>query len=701
MSFYIKIWSRYTIGARFLNNIFAYLNRHWVRRERDEGQRKVFDIATLCLIRWKEELFYGLEYRLIGAVLKLIDKHRDGQVVENQNIRTVVLSCVALGLDEIFIKSTNIGLYKKYFETRFLEATEKYYAAESSKFLAAQGVVPYIKRAIARIHEEVGRVSLYLRPETESLLRKRTTQVLVIDHAAEIRGEFLTLLKSEQEADLKSMFTLLEFAPETLVPLQESFRTYVSEEGLAAIEKLVSESEEAAVNPQKYIDTLLQIYEKYARYVKNSFRNNPEMYRSLDSACSLYVNNNAVTNATNSQSAKARPTKTPEMLARYSDTLLRKSNKHTEVVDLDAALNKVMRILQFVDEKDVFEKTYTQTLARRLVNGTSISDDAETNMVTKLKDIRGSAYTNKLQRMFQDVVVSKEMCERFKNYLEYSNITPVGEFSPLIITDSYWPLPKYSGEFRVPDLLKPVVSKFEAYYTSQHNGRKLKWLWNFCKGELKANFSRKSKSPFTFLVSITQMAILLLFNEKTEYTFENLKETTLVDEEVLKGSLIPMVKARVLLVNEGMKDFTQNKLFESNSDQSSSGFESNKKQRPNSIGDESLIGIPGTKYSLNMDFTSKKVRINLNTALKGEQKRASSEVQKSVLNDRRMFLDACIVRIMKARKESTHLQLTQEVIAQASKRFKPAVSDIKKNIESLIEREYLERSDGNSYQYLA
>lgn len=56
------------------------------------------------------------------------------------------------------------------------------------------------------------------------------------------------------------------------------------------------------------------------------------------------------------------------------------------------------------------------------------------------------------------------------------------------------------------------------------------------------------------------------------------------------------------------------------------------------------------------------------------------------------------------RKELSHASLLTETISQLSAQFKPDVTMIKKKIESLIEREYLERIEDAalpSYRYLA
>ena len=78
-------------------------------------------------------------------------------------------------------------------------------------------------------------------------------------------------------------------------------------------------------------------------------------------------------------------------------------------------------------------------------------------------------------------------------------------------------------------------------------------------------------------------------------------------------------------------------------------------------------------------------------------------------------MDAVIVRLMKARKRLSHNDLMSEIMAQLrytsfiyyiwfiACRFAALSSDIKRRIESLIERDYLERDrdDNTVYNYLA
>lgn len=58
---------------------------------------------------------------------------------------------------------------------------------------------------------------------------------------------------------------------------------------------------------------------------------------------------------------------------------------------------------------------------------------------------------------------------------------------------------------------------------------------------------------------------------------------------------------------------------------------------------------------------------------------------------------------MKARKTMIHNSLLEEVINQSKNRFLPSVANIKKAIESLIEKQYIERVNNSceEYRYVA
>ena len=50
LRYYSTEWLRYTTGANYINRLFTYLNRHWVKRERDEGRKAVYPVYTVRFV---------------------------------------------------------------------------------------------------------------------------------------------------------------------------------------------------------------------------------------------------------------------------------------------------------------------------------------------------------------------------------------------------------------------------------------------------------------------------------------------------------------------------------------------------------------------------------------------------------------------------------------------------------------------------
>ncbi len=76
---------------------------------------------------------------------------------------------------------------------------------------------------------------------------------------------------------------------------------------------------------------------------------------------------------------------------------------------------------------------------------------------------------------------------------------------------------------------------FSKFYGAQHSGRKLNWLHQLSKGELKARYGSKI---FTFQASTYQMGILLQFNSQDSLTLEELRIATDLSENLLKTTVL-------------------------------------------------------------------------------------------------------------------------------------------------------------------
>jgi cullin 3 len=167
------------------------------------------------------------------------------------------------------------------------------------------------------------------------------------------------------------------------------------------------------------------------------------------------------------------------------------------------------------------------------------------------------------------------------------------------------------------------------------------------------------------------MCVLLQFNSSSTLTYSELHSATDIPHGELKRSLQSLACAKFKILSKEPKG--------RNVDE-------------------------GDSFTFNGEFTSKQIRFKVGTVTAAKETEVEKqETRQKVDEDRKPQIEAAIVRVMKSRKEMEHNALIAEVTSQLSARFLPHPNVIKKRIESLIEREFLERDkdDYRKYKYLA
>ncbi|KAH9517254.1 Cullin-2 [Dermatophagoides farinae] len=405
---------------------------------------------------------------------------------------------------------------------------------------------------------------------------------------------------------------------------------------------------------------------------------------ALDRACTAIINYRENTK---------QPCRSPEILSRYCDNLLKKSAKNSSEKEMETKITEAIIIFKYISDKDIFQKCYSKMLAKRLIHSQCISMENEECMIQKIKSVCGYEFTSKLQRMFTDVKVCDDFMVGFQTHLENSNIKLPMSFSAYILQACAWPFSQTPvSNFNIPLIFEKAVHEFEHFYLNKFNGRKLNWIFNVSQGEVKFLYTKKL---YQITMNTFQIAIILLFENVDELSYEEIQQSTSLNDEQLQRHLQSFTDLKILLINSPSSPLSSST---SSSSSSSLSIQQAKQQQSTS---ESFP--KSTRFLLNKNFASKRMKFKINVPPPKEIQQKEAEQQNaSVEEDRKMFLQAAIVRIMKTRKRLRHNALIEEVINQAKQRFNPNVPMIKKAIDSLIEKQYIDRYEtSDEYHYMA
>ncbi|XP_064971830.1 cullin-4-like [Musa acuminata AAA Group] len=623
-----KCWQDFCDQMLTIRGIALVLDRTYVKQT--PNVRSLWDMG-LQLFRKHLALSSEVEHKVVTGLLRLIEKERQGEAID----KTV--------LSHLLKMFTALGIYMESFEKLFLECTSEFYAAEGVKYMQQSDVPDYLKHVESRLHEENERCFLYLDANTRKPLVATAEKQLLERHTSAILDKgFTMLMEANRVDDLQRMYTLFQRV-NALELIRQALSSYIRGTGQVII---MDEEKD-----KDLVSFLLEFKASLDKILEESFFKNEAFSNTIKDSFEHLIN--------------LRQNRPAELIAKFVDEKLRAGNKGTSEEELESMLDKVLVLFRFIQGKDVFEAFYKKDLAKRLLLGKSASIDAEKSMITKLKTECGSQFTNKLEGMFKDIELSKEINDSFKQSSQARTKLPTGiEMSVHVLTTGYWPT--YPPmDVRLPHELNVYQDIFKEFYLSKYHGRRLMWQNSLGHCVLKAEFPRGKKE---LSVSLFQAVVLMLFNDTQRLSLQDIKDSTGIDDRELRRTLQSLACGKVRVLQKIPK-----------------GRE---------IEDEDC-------FVFNEEFTAPLYRIKVNAIQMKETVEENTSTTERVFQDRQYQVDAAIVRIMKTRKVLSHTLLITELFQQLKFPIKPV--DLKKRIESLIDREYLDRDKNNPqiYNYLA
>ncbi|KAG0701950.1 Cullin family-domain-containing protein [Suillus ampliporus] len=352
---------------------------------------------------------------------------------------------------------------------------------------------------------------------------------------------------------------------------------------------------------------------------------------------------------------KARRNKPAEQIAKHVDRLMRHGQRGMS----DAAFEAL-----FTDDKDVFRTFYHRALAKRLLLERSASDDFEKAMLKKLKEKYDPEF-GMGDHMFNDLALSRDIMREYQARI--GDDSSVQQLSVMVLQRSVWPFLARKKDVDLPLWMQVDLKNYTTFYKVKHQGHKLDWDHSLGTATVKARFAA---GPKDLTVSLYQAVVLLLFNEETEIGYRQILEATRMDDAELRRTLQSLACASKKVL----------------------------KKRP--LGKE--VNNDDVFY-FNAEFTDPRAKVHINSIQAKETAEENQRTQSHIDGDRKHYLDAAIVRIMKAKKELLYEQLKNETIDAVKSHFVPEVGVIKQRIAGLVDQEYLRRDedDMNLYIYVA
>ncbi|KAM7131367.1 cullin-5 isoform X2 [Mycteria americana] len=644
---YIVEWRKFFTQCDILPKPFCQLEITLMGKQGSNKKSNVEDsiVRKLMLDTWNESIFSNIKNRLQDSAMKLVHAERLGEAFDSQLVIGVRESYVNLCSNP----EDKLQIYRDNFEKAYLDSTERFYRTQAPSYLQQNGVQNYMKYADAKLKEEEKRALRYLETRREcnsvEALMECCVNALVTSFKETILAECQGMIKRNETEKLHLMFSLMDKVPNGIEPMLKDLEEHIVSAGLA---DMVAAAETITTDSEKYVEQLLTLFNRFSKLVKEAFQDDPRFLTARDKAYKAVVNDATIFKLElplkqKGVGLKTQPeSKCPELLANYCDMLLRKT-----------------------------------PLSKKLT-----SEEIE----AKLKEVEvgmPADYVNKLARMFQDIKVSEDLNQAFKEMHKNNKLAlPADSVNIKILNAGAWSRSSEKVFVSLPTELEDLIPEVEEFYKKNHSGRKLHWHHLMSNGIITF---KNEVGQYDLEVTTFQLAVLFAWNQRPreKISFENLKLATELPDAELRRTLwslvaFPKLKRQVLLYEPQVnspKDFTE-----------------------------------GTLFSVNQEFSliknakvQKRGKINLIGRLQLTTERMREEENEGIVQLRILRTQEAIIQIMKMRKKITNAQLQTELVEILKNMFLPQKKMIKEQIEWLIEHKYIRRdeSDINTFIYMA
>ncbi|KAG2624638.1 hypothetical protein PVAP13_3KG379581 [Panicum virgatum] len=486
----VQRWSNHKVMVRWLSRFFHYLDRYFISR------RSLTPLKEVGLTCFRELIYQEIKGQVKDAVIALIDKEREGEQIDRALLKNVLDIFVEIGLGQM-------DCYENDFEDFLLKDTTEYYSVKAQSWILEDSCPDYMIKAEECLKREKERVGHYLHISSEQKLLEKVQNELLAQYATPLlekeHSGCSALLRDDKVEDLSRMYRLFSKITRGLEPISNMFKTHVTNEGTALVKQ--AEDSASSKKPEKkdmvgmqeqvFVWKIIELHDKYVAYVTDCFQGHTLFHKALKEAFEVFCNKGV------SGSSSA------ELLATFCDNILKKgcSEKLSDEA-IEDALEKVVRLLAYISDKDLFAEFYRKKLARRLLFDKSANDEHERSILTKLKQQCGGQFTSKMEGMVTDLTVARDHQTKFEEFVAgHPELNPGIDLAVTVLTTGFWPSYK-TFDINLPAEMVKCVEVFKEFYQTRTKHRKLTWIYSLGTCNINAKFDAK---PIELIVTTYQV----------------------------------------------------------------------------------------------------------------------------------------------------------------------------------------------------
>ena len=658
----------------WMNRIFTYLDRFYTKAKNKHS------LSENAISLYRQFFFDPVQTDIYTEVNKLIKEDRNCNIESRPKIKTIlkILYDIDLANPKIVKENNKISWVSENKaeiknDTAYQDKWFSYFTNETTKFAKDKGnadihnmsAPEYIVSQLKYIDEENVRETEYINPKYHSKINEINARLLIGENAEELSRMdtgIPYMFTTKRNEELKNTFQLFKLYPNSLEVITTAFIPYIRKRG-----EDINQNKEVTKDPKKFIPQLISLKKEMDSLVAECFENHPQFQDKKNKAFSLFMVKDIYA----------------KQLSNYTDFCMRNGFKGKSQEEIENTLNDIIGLYKCLNSKLVFQLETNKKMSDRLIKNVSLSTNTEKLFISKLKQESGVTYVNKMTEMMNDLEKNKKEIESYKS--SSSKGSPNGiKFNIQVISQSAWDINNKSMEkIELLPFLKVCLDDFENFYLKKHSGQKLRWCLGLSKLDIQF---LKLKNKNISISTLPQYLTLYYLEKQGALTILKVAEllgcqvsTVLTDIHglVFNPSYNPQGQAEKGVIvgsfNATTKDFKETDTI-----------------------------------SINKNFTVARQKFN---TMPLAVKKTAAEVRETELEEAQItkryqdnILQATLTRIMKSRigQTTTHVWLINEASKQIDL-FKAQPQQIKENIEKLIEKNIMKRSDKNRtcYDYIA